>query len=73
MEVKYSVIPTEGFTKELKRLSKKHPGILSDIANLSRELKKDPKMGTDLGQRAFTKSGWLFQEQTKGNPVVQES
>jgi len=47
------VIPTEGFTKELKRLSKKHPGILSDIAELSKELKVNPTKGADLGQNVF--------------------
>jgi mRNA-degrading endonuclease RelE of RelBE toxin-antitoxin system len=47
------VIPTDGFTKELKRLSKKHRGLLSDIANLSEKLKKDPIQGTDLGQGVY--------------------
>ncbi|MDR3694759.1 type II toxin-antitoxin system RelE/ParE family toxin [Mucilaginibacter sp.] len=47
------VIPTDGFTKELKRLSKKHPGLLSDIAELSKELKVNPIKGADLGQNVY--------------------
>ena len=48
-----TIIPTDGFTKELKRLSKKHPAILSDIAQLSAKLKETPTMGTDLGQHVY--------------------
>jgi hypothetical protein len=51
MDIK--VIPTDGFTKELKRISKKHRGILSDIADLSTRLKKDPAQGTYLGQDVY--------------------
>ena len=47
------VIPTDGFTRELKRISKKHPGILSDIAKLSSKLKENPEMGIDLGQNVY--------------------
>jgi mRNA-degrading endonuclease RelE of RelBE toxin-antitoxin system len=47
------VIPTVSFTKELKRLSKKHPGILSDIAELSKELKTNPTKGADLGKNVY--------------------
>ncbi|MBS1533120.1 MAG: hypothetical protein JSU01_22665 [Bacteroidetes bacterium] len=47
------VIPTDGFTKELKRIAKKHPGILSDIAKLSSKLKQTPETGTDLGQGIY--------------------
>ncbi len=51
MEIK--VVPTDNFIKELKRLSKKHRNILSDIAELSKELKSNPRMGTDLGQNVY--------------------
>jgi len=47
------VIPTDSFTKELRRIAKKHPGILSDIAKLSSTLKETPEMGTDLGQGVY--------------------
>ena len=48
-----SVIPTDDFVKELKRLAKKHPHIIPDIAALSAQLKENPKMGTDLGQNVY--------------------
>lgn len=47
------VIPTEDFVKGLKRISEKHLGIKSDIANLSAALKENPTMGTDLGQHVY--------------------
>ena len=48
-----TIVPTDNFIKELKRLSKKHRGILSDIASLSAQLKENPTMGTDLGQNVY--------------------
>lgn len=47
------VVPTDGFIKDLKQISKKHKGILSDIAKLSIELKLNPTMGADLGQNVY--------------------
>src|ERR1700744_2422488 len=47
------VIPTEDFVKELKQISKKHKGILADIARLSAQLKENPAMGTPLGQNLY--------------------
>lgn len=51
MDIK--VVPTESFIRDLKRISKKHKGILTDIAALSVQLKTDPTMGTDLGQNVY--------------------
>jgi len=51
--VAITVIPTDGFIKELKRISKKHPGILSDITKLSAKLKENPATGTDLGHNVY--------------------
>ncbi len=48
-----NVYPTSGFKKELKRISKKHRGILADIANLSAQLKENPTLGVDLGQNVY--------------------
>ena len=48
-----TVVPSDGFIKELKRISKKHPGILSNISKLSAKLKETPAMGTDLGQNVY--------------------
>ena len=47
------VIPTEDFIKELKQISKKHKGILKDIAELSKQLRANPTMGTQLGQNLY--------------------
>ncbi len=47
------VKPTEDFVKELKRISKKHKSVLSDIANISLQLKENPKLGTYLGQNFY--------------------
>ena len=48
-----TVVPTEDFIKDLKHISKKHKGILSDIAKLSAKLKMNPKMGINLGQNVY--------------------
>jgi mRNA-degrading endonuclease RelE of RelBE toxin-antitoxin system len=48
-----TIVYTELFAKELKRIAKKHRVILDDIANLSKELKSNPKTGTDLGQNVY--------------------
>lgn len=48
-----TVIPTNNFIKDLKRLSKKHRILLTDIADLSAKLKINPTMGTDLGQNVY--------------------
>ena len=47
------VKPTDEFVKELKRIAKKHKSILSDIADISRQLKENPKLGVDLGQNFY--------------------
>ena len=48
-----TVKPTDDFVRELKRISKKHKSILSDIAEISRQLKDNPRLGTDLGQNFY--------------------
>ena len=47
------VISTVDFIKDLKDIAKKHKGISSDILKLSKELKKDPTKGTDLGHNVY--------------------
>jgi len=47
------VVPTDDFVKGLKEISKKHKGIFADIAKLSAQLKKDPTIGTPLGQNLY--------------------
>jgi mRNA-degrading endonuclease RelE of RelBE toxin-antitoxin system len=48
-----TVVPTESFIKDLKQISKKHKNILTDIAVLSSQLKKNPILGTSLGQNVY--------------------
>lgn len=47
------IYPTSGFKKDVKRILKKHRSILSDIAELSTQLKKNPTMGVDLGHNVY--------------------
>lgn len=47
----HQVIPTSGFIKVLKLISKKHKGILS--ANLAIQLKENPAMGTEIGPNIY--------------------
>jgi hypothetical protein len=49
----YSIVPTEKFKKEAKRLIKKYPSLQSELAALNKELSKDPTTGTPLGHDAF--------------------
>jgi mRNA-degrading endonuclease RelE of RelBE toxin-antitoxin system len=49
----FKVVPTDGFIKDLKQISKKYKGIIADVAKLSEQLKENPTMGTDLGQNIF--------------------
>ena len=48
-----SIIPTSEFIRSLKLISKKHRSILSDIAQLSNQLKENPTKGTDLGLNIY--------------------
>jgi len=51
--MKFDVVPTEDFGKELKQIAKKHRGILSDVAKLSNEIKENPNLGVHLGQNVY--------------------
>lgn len=44
-----SIIPSDEFRRQAKRLLKKHKTLLDDLTELLRLLFKDPDMGTDLG------------------------
>jgi len=60
-----TVLPTPDFIKDIKDISKKHKGILLDIAKLSAELKINPTLGTPLGQNVF-KIGLAISNTNKG-------
>lgn len=51
--MKYSVIPTERFKKDAKRLVKKYPSLKSELSTLNDILEKDPETGTALGNNTF--------------------
>jgi mRNA-degrading endonuclease RelE of RelBE toxin-antitoxin system len=49
----FSVIPSEKFKKEAKRLLKKFPSLKQELAGLSKVLSKLPETGTPLGNNTF--------------------
>ena len=49
----FSVIPTDKFKKEAKRLSKKYPSIKEELTALGRLLAEQPETGTALGNNAY--------------------
>lgn len=51
--MKFEIISTDDFAKGLKKIAKKHRGILSDIAKLSEEIKENPVLGIHLGQNVY--------------------
>ena len=51
--MKYSVIPSEKFKKEVKRLVKKYPSIKNELKELGSLLEDEPKSGTQLGGHFF--------------------
>ena len=51
--MKYKVIPTPEFIKNLKSLSKKYKNIKKDILDLANKLENNPTLGTSLGNNTF--------------------
>ena len=49
----FSVIPSEKFKKEAKRLSKKYPSLKKELAELNTLLTNDPRKGTPLGNETY--------------------
>ena len=49
----YRIEPTELFKRESKRLMKKYRSLVSELTELSQELKEYPHLGTDLGFGLF--------------------
>lgn len=49
----YKIYPTPTFLNEAKKLLKRYPGIKEDYLSLKDELKKDPRIGDDLGDGLF--------------------
>jgi mRNA-degrading endonuclease RelE of RelBE toxin-antitoxin system len=49
----FSVIPSEKFKKEAKRLIKKFPSLISELSELSDLLTNHPDSGTPLGNNTY--------------------
>ena len=49
----YSVIPSDRFKKEARRLIKKIPSLKVELVELSKTLSVNPKMGTSLGNDVY--------------------
>ncbi|HEX8278788.1 MAG TPA: hypothetical protein VF540_08835 [Segetibacter sp.] len=49
----FSVIPSDRFKKEAKRLIKKFPSLKQELANLSNTLMIEPETGTPLGNDTY--------------------
>ena len=49
----FSVIPSDKFKKEAKRLSKKYPSLKEELAGLNDILSNKPETGTPLGNDTY--------------------
>ncbi|WP_299288569.1 type II toxin-antitoxin system RelE/ParE family toxin [uncultured Mucilaginibacter sp.] len=49
----YSIIPTNGFEKELKRLVKKFPSLKNEYAELIFQILQNPEYGIFLGNNCY--------------------
>jgi mRNA-degrading endonuclease RelE of RelBE toxin-antitoxin system len=49
----FSIIPTDKFKKEAKRLIKKYPSLKTELSELNNELSNDPTSGTSLGNNTY--------------------
>ena len=71
--MKYKVIPTPEFIKNLKTLSKKFKSIKNDVLDLANELENNPMLGTSLGNNTFkirVKNSDLNKGKTGGYTVI---
>jgi len=49
----FSVIPSDKFKKEAKRLIKKFPSLKQELADLSTTLTNEPETGTSIGNNTY--------------------
>ncbi len=49
----FSVIPSDKFKKDAKRLIKKYPSLKQELAELGTKLALNPDLGTPLGNDTF--------------------
>jgi mRNA-degrading endonuclease RelE of RelBE toxin-antitoxin system len=51
--MKFSVIPSDKFKKEVKRLIKKFPSLKKELSELASVLESEPRNGTPLGNNSY--------------------
>lgn len=49
----FKIIPTNFFSRQLKRLAKKYPSLKSDLQTINMELKENPMTGAPLGKDCY--------------------
>ena len=49
----FSVIPSDKFKKEVKRLIRKFPSLKKELSELASILESEPKSGTPLGNNTY--------------------
>jgi mRNA-degrading endonuclease RelE of RelBE toxin-antitoxin system len=49
----YKIVPTHTFSRELKRLAKKHRSIKNDISELGEQLERNPTMGNEVIENCY--------------------
>lgn len=49
----YNIIPTDNFSREVKKLAKKHQSIKNDLIALGKALIENPTKGTHLGNGIY--------------------
>lgn len=47
------IVPTPEFIKQVKKLAKSYKQIVKDLESLKKQLIKNPKTGTELGNKCF--------------------
>jgi len=61
----FSVIPSDRFKREVKRLIKEFPSLKQELAGLNVILEKEPETGTALGNETY-KIGRAIKSKGKG-------
>lgn len=51
--MKYSILPTQRFKKEFKRLAKKFPSLQNEISQLGKEISINPELGIFIGNNCY--------------------
>lgn len=49
----YKIVATHTFSKELKRLAKKHRSIKEDVYKLGEQLEENPTMGDEVIEHCY--------------------